>query len=240
MSRVRISLITSVALSMGAAAVHAVPVVTTTQGNGPGFSPFPVSNTDLLQTQLAGVTSSGNFTIENAGGIPILANGTFVINGGNVGVPGTDPTINNQLATVQDNAFIEIALNTSTNTLGYNISSIETFGGWNDSGRDKQLFTILFRKVGTGVFLPFDGVNADNPLSPGTPSAIRAVFDGTGILTGVDALRIEFPAGQENGYAGLGEIDVIGTPLGVPEPSVVGLAMVAAIGAMGRRARRRD
>lgn len=224
-SRIGLAVAASV---LSASAAYAVPVVTVEQGNGPGFAPFAVSNTDLLQTSLAGATSSGNFNQEGAGGVPILNNGVFLINGGN-------PSDNSQFATVGDNTSIDFNLNTATAPLGYNISSITTYGGWNDAGRDRQLFNISYSLVGSPLFIPFDSINADNPASPGTPSAIRAVFAGTPALTGVDAIRFEFPAGQENGYAGLGEVDVAGTPTGVPEPGAIGLLGAAAVGLLRRR-----
>ena len=49
-------------------------------------------------------------------------------------------------------------------------------------------------------------------------------------LTGVDAIRFDFLPGQENGYAGYGEFDVVGTPTVVPEPgagSLLGLGFAA-------------
>ena len=58
-------------------------------------------------------------------------------------------------------------------------------------------------------------------------SSIRA-------LTGVDAIRLDFFGGQENNYAGLGEVDVIGAAT-VPEPASVGLLLVGAVGLLQRR-----
>jgi hypothetical protein len=209
-------------------ALLATPTVTTLTGAGP-FAPFTVRNDDLLQTHLAGVNSSGaaSFQLEGGGGIPILSNGVFVISGGN-------PTDNSQLATVGNNAYIEFTLDTSVNAFGYDISTIETFGGWNDAGRDRQSYKILYSLVGSSDFLYLGGVDS-NPAVTANPSAVRATFDTA--LTGVDAVRLEFFGGQENGYAGLGEVDVVGTA-SVPEPAVAGLLVLGLTSLAARRRRR--
>jgi hypothetical protein len=203
------------------------PTITHQTGPGP-FSPFTVSNNDLLQSSIAGVTSSGNFNQEGAGGIPALADGVFVINGGN-------PSNNAPLATVENNAFIEVSLNLATSPLGYDISSINTYGGWNDNGRDAQRFSLSYSLVGDATFLPLGSINFE-PTAGGDPSAIRATF-GTA-LTGVDAVRIDFFPNQENGYAGLGEIDVIGMAT-IPEPGSAIAALLGGLGVLARRRQRR-
>jgi len=85
--------------------------------------------------------------------------------------------------------------------------------------------------VGDATFLPLGALDFD-PAATSTPSAVQALF-GTS-LTGVDAIRFDFFPNQENGYAGLGEIDVIGTAT-VPEPG----AAVALLGGTGLLALRR-
>jgi hypothetical protein len=206
-------------------AVLVVPEVTQASGAGPGFAPFTVRNDDLLQLNLAGVTSSGDFGIDGSGGLAALTNGSFTINGGN---PGN----NTPLATGQNNAFVEFALDLSANTLGYDVTSIDIYGGWNDAGRDRQLYRILYSLVGDGSFIPLSALDY-NPTPPGgTPSAVRAIFETA--LTGVDGVRIEFLNGQENGYAGYGEIDVTGTAT-VPEPASVGLLLLGGLTVLRRR-----
>lgn len=207
-------------------ALYATADITEITGAGPGFAPFAVRNDDLLETSVASFTSSGNFSLEGGGGLPALRNGAFLINGGN-------PTDNSPLATVQNNSFVEYALDLSVNVLGYDISSIEAYGGWNDAGRDRQLYRILYSVVGEAGFKEIAGLDF-NPTGAGQPSAVRAIF-GTDI-TGVDAIRFEFPAGQENGHAGVGEIDVVGTAT-VPEPAGAALLLLGGVTLMTRRRR---
>ena len=211
--------------SIGHAIVQVNPTAVT--GPGPGYSPFTVSNTDLLQTgAVTGVTSSGNFNQEGAGGIPILNNGLFVINGGN-------PSDNSQLATTENNAFLQVAFNLSTAPQGYNFGEIDTYGGWNDNGRDAQRFTLSYSKVSApGTFLPIGTIDFD-PVAGSNPSAVKVQFiDSVGapIATNAAFLRMDFAGGQENGYAGLGEVDVFAA---VPEPSSAMLALLSGLAGLG-------
>jgi hypothetical protein len=205
---------------------HFTPIVPTITAVSGQDAPFTVSNTDLLQTSLSGITSLGDFNREPVlGGQPVLFNGAFAI-----GTSGNRP----ELVTGENNATITFTLDTSVNTLGYDVTSIAGYGGWGDGGRDNQIYSIYFSQVGSSAFTYLGGVN-HQPGSPGAPSAVRTLFDNVG-LTGVDAIRIDFLDGQENGFAGYGEFDVIGTPT-VPEPASVFLLLIGCTGVALRRRR---
>ncbi|MDB6171546.1 MAG: motif protein [Chthoniobacteraceae bacterium] len=212
--------------SVANTAVLATPVVSATTGPGP-FTPYTVRNDDLLQTHLSGVTAQGNFTRDGAGGVAALTDGIFLINGGN-------PANNSAFATGEDNASIVFDLDITTAALGYDISSIATYGGWNDSGRDRQLFKISISLVGSSDFT-YLGALDFNPTAAGDPSAVSGIFDTT--LTHVDAIRFDFFAGQENTYAGYGEFDVIGSATTIPEPGSAALLVAGAAGVLMRRRR---
>jgi hypothetical protein len=197
---------------------HFTPIVPTITVISGMDVPFAVSNGDLLQTNLSGVTSTGNFNREPVlGDLSVLTNGAFAI-----GTGGNRP----ELVTGENNATITFTLDTSVNTLGYDVTSIAGYGGWGDGGRDNQIYSIFFSQVGSAAFTYLGGVN-DRPGAPGAPSAISALFNNVG-LTGVDAIRIDFLDGQDNGFAGYGEFDVNGTAT-VPEPSTA----VALLGGVG-------
>ncbi|HET6408219.1 MAG TPA: hypothetical protein VFG14_10095 [Chthoniobacteraceae bacterium] len=213
-------------------AAFSTPVITTQTGAAP-LSPFTPSSTDLLQTKLSGVTSGGNFTQETSGGIPILNDGIFTLNGG--GAPADTRNLN--LATGANNSFVVFTLDTSVNTLGYDISSIETYGGWHDNGRDRQSFQISISLAGSDAFIDFGSINFDPTLGTTTsiPTGVRAVFPAT--LSGVDAIRFDFPTNQENTYAGYGEFDVIGTAT-IPEPTAALIGLFGGAATLLRRRRR--
>ena len=202
--------------------------VTPTYASQSGAAPFtptfqPLSN-DLLQTKLASTDSTGNFTLEGTGGVPILTNGQFTI-------------ANAQLATGGNNSTVVFTLDLTGAPRGYDISKIVGYGGWNDSGRDRQLFQVSYSLIGDANFAFLGQADFDpSGLPGGTPSAIQSTFNTA--LTGVDAIRIDFPAGQENTYAGYGEFDVVGTATVVPEPGAAGLLCLgmAAVAMRRRRA----
>ena len=198
--------------------------VTALQAAGPGFfAPFSPSNTDLLQTSLSSASFGGAFTVENTGGVPILNNGQFSI----TGIGNNNP----ELATAGNGAFVQYDLNLAGAPLGFDISGIDTYGGWNDAGRDRQVFKISYSLVGSPDFVYLGAVDS-NPAAGGNPSAVRAQFPTS--LTGVDGIRVDWFGLQENGYAGIGEIDVFGTA-SVPEPAATGLLGLGALALLRRR-----
>jgi len=70
-----------------------------------------------------------------------------------------------------------------------------------------------------------------NPTAAGSPSAVQAVF--TGPVTNVDAIKVVFLDGVENGYTGYGEFDVHGTA-SVPEPAATSVMALAGFGLLLR------
>jgi|GEM_PF-2436165 len=204
----------------------ATPVITAATGTAP-FTPFSPSSTDLLQTHATLTNSSNDFGVEGTATPSALTNGAFTIYGGN-------QVNNSELMVGHDNSFVEYSLDLGFSPQGYDISSIVSLGGWNDSGRDRQLYRILYSKVGSSAFTEIGGLDFNNAAAGGTPTAVQASFATN--LTGVDAIRIEFQPGQENGYDGYGEFDVIGTP--TPEPTSAMLGVLGAAAVMGRRRRR--
>jgi hypothetical protein len=211
--------------SFSASSLLASPVITEFTGPGP-IAPFSVLNNDLLQTSVSSVSSGGNFSLEGSGGVTALTNGAFLINGGN---PSSS---NAELATAGNGGgagtFVQYDLNLTLSPLGYQITDITTYGGWNDGGRDQQNFTITYSQVASpSVFLGVDSVNY-NPAGTSNPSAVRAQFPVS--LGTVASIRFDFGA-VENGYTGYGEIDVVGTAV-VPEPAsgaLLGLGAVLAL-----------
>jgi hypothetical protein len=227
--------VVAVVVSLWPAAVASgAPSIATSSETGTGpFTPsYTPSGTDLINGTSPSA-QSGNFSEEGAGGVAVLTNGTFgTISGGN---PGN----NTLFATAGTGEQVTYLLNLTASPQGYVITGIDTYGGWNDSGRDQQAYTVAFSTVANpSVFVDYTSVNF-NPAAAGDPSATRVqITDTAGVLANnVAAVRFTFdqPAAPENGYTGYTELDVFGRA--VPEPTVLGLIGVGAAGLLVRRRR---
>jgi hypothetical protein len=124
-------------------------------------------------------------------------------------------------------------LDTSTNTLGYKITEIRSFAGWNQNGSKlaNQKYQLLVRTVGnsgftslgTFTYAPFD--NSDTAEAAATKMVLTPL-NGV-IATGVDAVRfVAMDPGFTNGAPGIDgsvfqEFDVIGSAISVPPVPVI-------------------
>ncbi|MGV3531754.1 MAG: PEP-CTERM sorting domain-containing protein, partial [Chthoniobacteraceae bacterium] len=201
------------------------PRITSLAADEPGISVTPpgVSDDDLLQTQLADATVSGNVADEGLGGVGALTDGTFTAGAGN-----------EAYFTPTAGASVTFDLDITLNTLGYDVSSVRGFGGWNDNGRDRQNYSLFYSVVGSDDFVFLGEVDFQAGVAAQLASTVTSIFDTS--LTGVDAIRVEFREPQENLHVGYGEFDVIGFAT-VPEPSALLLLTGAIPLLLGRRRR---
>jgi len=180
----------------------------------------------------------------------------FGPNGTNDGLAGPNNTTQNTyLSSGADlaNSFTEAEgkswatydLDVSVNTLGYDITSIESFMGWqaNSELHANQTYSVEVSTVGSGSYLaltsvsyvPFTSVNgADHE------SHVAITEDATGILaTGVDSIRFKFdnPGGGAGGADGtvIREIDIHGaaTSIGPDTTAPIVSSLSPADGASG-------
>ena len=222
----------SLALFLSAAAASAALVTVTdfqTNGTDTLAHPYSPSSTDLLNG-LAATNQAGTFTQEGAGGAGVLTNGLF-----------PSPITRDGGGAFQFSAFAT-AGNTGGTSLTYllgspqDIGSISVYGGWQDSGRDQQSYSIFYSTAAApGTFLPLTTVDF-NPGATTHPQVTKvSISDTTGILaSNVAGLRFDFNA-TENGYSGYSEIDVFAV---VPEPGSIGLLGLVMLGAAAGRRRR--
>jgi PEP-CTERM motif len=208
---------------------------------------LPVSSTDLLQTNLSSLTTTGAFngTFNNFSGLTNGLLGTPGTTGGSeclapwaVGALGT-----NLAATLTFN------LNTTSSPTGYDIFSIDTFASWN-SNRDGQEYSVLYAKASAPTtFLPFYSIAAFNPASPADPrtTQVRLTESGAGVplITNVAAIQFKFDgpvlAGGDTAYTMYREIDVSGqASLAAPEPTTLALFAVGGMGFVARLRRLRN
>ncbi len=180
---------------------------------------YTVSSVDLLQTS---VSSTNNGLILNVGENNGAGGNTFAVLNNGIFGDGTPLVLDNIIgkseSVVIQSGTITYTLDTSLNTLGYTITSINTYAGWANFPRGSQAYTVSYSLVGSATFtdlatitLNFDGF---------TQERYSITEDTTGILaTGVDEIRFTLPAQQFDGV-GYKELDVFGTAV-VPEPSTL-------------------
>lgn len=131
------------------------------------------------------------------------------------GILGT-PGDNSSSVTPLNNTSVIFPLNTLVNFNGYNLSSIDTYCAWINSGRDNQDLVVSYSKVGAeSVFLPL----AYPSIHTGGDNAthIRLSPDAGFLATGVSAIKFSFP-NQENGYVGFREFIALGTAVSISTP----------------------
>jgi hypothetical protein len=203
----------------------------------PSFTPtYTPSNADLLHL-LVPSASSGNFALESSTGLSALTDGLYPTL--NTGVVGSHPG----LATGGNNGGTSVTYNLAAAST---INQLVVFGGWNDNGRDQQLFNVEFNSGLGFVSLPLSGANTSggnvnfNPaVGASLQSATRITISDDGgapLATGVTQIRFNFPStpAVENGYTGYAELDAIGV---VPEPASIALLTFASAGLLLRRRR---
>jgi|GEM_PF-6931502 len=166
-------------------------------------SAYTVSSDDLLQTQLGSTTDA--LSINTAENNAYSHGTTATLTDGSFG----DASANGGLCI--GGGSVTYYLNTTANRYGYDISAIDTYSGWEDTGRTSQKYTVSFRKSGSGTFGDAITVRytATDKLTHVSIAGIR--------IEGVDAVRFDFDTPvttpqQQNSGVGYKELDVIGVP----------------------------
>lgn len=196
-----------------------------------GTTPFAVSNTDLLQTNLtsAAITAGPGFSFFGTNSLGTLTDGSFGATGAVLG-----PVVSFQPATA-----VTFSFDLTASPAGYDLSQVRTYTGW-DTGRDGQEYSLEYSITSApATFLALTTVGPINVASgTGNGNAQVTISDLlAGTLVGnVAALRFTF-TNFENGASAWREIDVFGTPAAIPEPatSAISLALLAGAALMIRR-----
>lgn len=206
---------------------------------------FTASSTDLInsgQTTLGTVTSDYNRLNGNYGTVGVLYDGVST---------GNDST--RALTSNLQSFTITFELDTGTNTLGYDISSILSYAG-NPDGRARQEYQVFYSLVGSSSFVqlipdnyttdrpsqPFQTNNSTTPgdLAGGSGEESKITINVSG-LSGVDAVRFvtSVASGEDTrfGASVYREFDVNGIAT-VPETST---ALLSGIGMLALLRRRR-
>lgn len=194
----------------------------------PTFAAGGPSSTDLIEGAAPSAeTNAGQpFTEESSTGTSALTNGTVdTFYGG-----GTSAS--NHIA-----YFVGDGGDSLTYDLGgsHDLSSIVIFGGWNDGGRDQQLYEVFASTDGGSNFSSLASVDVNDGIfqTDTTPISTRneLVDDTSSILaSGVTHVRVDFGE-SENGFTGYTEIDINA----VPEPTSIALVLVGCTTMLLRR-----
>ncbi len=198
----------ALALAFALAAPHSGQA-TPTQGNefnNTSQTFYTPSATDLINQ------GTPTFQQQNVSGYTAFSgSSTDSLNDGLTGAASTNPGT----AFDPDGAWTStFVLNTSINTLGYEISSVQTISGWIDV-RTNQAFSLSYSRYDNpGTFFSL-GSYAYSPISGGDPmgnySARVTVSDSTGTLaSNVGAIRVSIAPGTGGGTV-YREIDAAGS-----------------------------
>lgn len=159
----------------------------------------------------------GNFTGggDAGAGLPALTDGGY-------GVFAYDST-HPAFACGGPNAgqYVIYALGADAN--GYDVTNIVIAGGWNDNGRNSQVYTVSYSTMANPLnFIPIKAVN-NRTTFPGQ-SVIRTTIkpDSGALASNAYAIKVDFttPAGVPNGYSGYCEISVFGSPSAPSTPLI--------------------
>lgn len=196
----------------------------------PTFVAGGPSGSDVLEGALP-VSSSGAFGIEDSLGLEALTDGRVdtVYNDGSAGA-----ATHFAYATGEEGHTATYMLPSP-----YDLSSIVVFGGWNDSGRDGQVYDILTSTDGVNFTTLVNYSMPTDDDGYGGPVSHRVEFTEDTLpylATGVTHLRFDWHNGEAGRYTGYTEIDVYGAA--VPEPASVTLALLLGLAGCGAARRR--
>jgi hypothetical protein len=177
------------------------------------FAPtWTVAPGSLIAGQSPSSVGSGNFNMNGTGGVAVLTDGAA---GSFNFWPGTGSSITE--ATCGSGAGQSVTYTLPGSPDGYILTNITVYGGWGDSGRDQQAYTVYYSTVAApATFVWLSTVN----YLPLNPAAVQCATRATltpargWLATNVAAVMFDFttPAG-ENSYEGYSEIDLYGTSI---------------------------
>jgi hypothetical protein len=236
------ALLAAAALFGAARSAEALVVITTASDVAPSggavhatYTPtaFAASGSDLAEGLLASYNGDANY--EFSTGVSQWTNGSLATVYNESG-PGGDAIDHAAYGSVTNDTNATIDLGSL-----YDLSKVDVYAGWNDSGRDLFSFDLLVSADDTtyatlATFLK----GSDNTGQITTPVTTLISFtDDVGDLaSGARYVRLRI-FDTDNGAAAIVELDVFGAGA-VPEPTSIVAAGVACFAAASRSSRKRS
>ncbi len=217
-------------------------VIVTAQGAETGIAatPYPGGFTTVSSTDLANTGSSEFLSIVYGTDVNEVTAGA-----GNDGITGTSTDDNRIVLRNGVTDTVTINFNISTNTLGYDITGINTWAGWNDSGggRANQGYSVTVTFINDTTSLISSGTYYANTAAASGENGIInqwtevLLTDSTGILaSGVKSITLDnFDDAVPGGNVQYREFDVLGVATVVPEPSSTALLGLGGLALILRR-----
>jgi hypothetical protein len=200
---------------------------------------FAASNSDLLAGMIPVVSytgGSGSTTAESARGATAWTDGLIstIYNGAGVALADAHAAYGVVNGTV-GGSNIDTLLSFDLGQW-YNLTSVDLYTGWNDSGRDDTSFNLWVSSDNVDFVLVASYLKpGDNTGAFTTPvTNLHRIIDdnGASIAEGIRYLQFQF-TDSDNGYAGVVEIDAFGTM--IPEPASVLLLALGGLASVVRR-----
>lgn len=191
--------------------------------------PFTVSSSDLAQGILG--TGASNPMVEDSGGAATWTDGSITTVYKEDGTGG-DAIDHAAYGAAADGDKITFDLGGL-----FNLSQIDVYVGWNDSGRDDLTFVLEVSSDNVSYSVlanHIGGPNNTGAIEEPITHRFRVLDDGgADIATGVRYVRLDIVE-ADNTYAGLTEVDVFGV---IPEPASMALLALGGL-VLGARPRR--
>ena len=226
------SSVASLAASNLPAPVGNVITATVNQSGWGGGTFFPTwtfaTNGSLIASRSPG-TAIGNFSKEVAGRDvnSLTAGGSLGLTQitGGTGFPITTST--NYVTCGNSSGLGSTVIYALTNSgVGYDLGGITVYGGWADSGRDQQAYTVSYSTASSPTnFIPLSAVNFNPAIATGVQSATRVMLlPASGPLAAhVAFVKFDFTSPtSENGYCGYAGINVFGAASAIPPMTLGG------------------